>query len=204
MQQPNAGNAPAMQGAPVAPTGADPAGAAGQPMAGEEMATPEEEALLEKAAGAVAKILHGKEKRDQVAKDLMGQGELYQKVSDVAYPMLMGMSQQAKDLGQGMDFWMALGTIAIDELFGIADAAGVPGADDPKQKEAALLDMVVRYGEENQDNPEAVEAAQQAASEMAQSGQIQEAMAMVGGEQNPVAQGVQQGLAAPRPPGVPA
>lgn len=201
-----------MQGAPGAPTGADPAvmAAGQQPGAdqlgpNEEAATPEEEALLQKAADTVTEFLHG-EKRDQVAKDIaQGQGELYERVSDVAYPLLMGMSQSAKDADPGFDFWMALGTIAIEELFAIADAADLPGAQDQEQMEAALLDMVVRHGEENQDNPEAVEAAKQAATEMAQTGQIQETMNAFGGGQTQMAQGVKQGLAggaqAPGAPG---
>ena len=177
--------------------------------------------LMQTLSDGISDYLHGPA-RDHLATAMSSpEGPLEDTVAATAYQTLTEVSKQIAQMDPGMvtiDILLPLATETIDFLIEIADAVGANIPDEQDLRERSLIKMI----EIHLSNPEVAEDPEQRAiaeeylAEMVQDGTYQEAERMVnekikqeGGspeqaeqmamqmlqpKQDPLAQGVQQGL----------
>ena len=176
--------------------------------------------LLAEISDGISDYIHG-EARDHVSTELAQSGEdLADTIAAIAYQIMTQTSEQVAEMSPEMvtfDVLIPLATETIDYLIEMADAVGAPIPNEDDLRGDAFIKMIEVHMAKVGDDPEQLQIAQEMLAEMMESGDIEAAEQYVndriqreGGDpskaqamgeqmlaqprQDPLAQGVQQGL----------
>ncbi len=210
-QQAPAGPVPDPQQRPLPDPGQEP-GPAGEQLGpeGEVAASPQEEAMMERAITAVMEALYQNEKfLGRTQAQLKKADQLDQRMAGIALSLIYKMDAELKKQFQmhaGYEFFAQLATVVIEELMDIAEASGREEVTEPDFHERVLMLMVTEHGKQYEQSPEAKAMAQENMVAMMADGTAEEAAQFVqqrGGpvegppQQTPMAAGIRQGLEQP-------
>lgn len=121
------------------------------PLNADEEPTAEEMDAYEDISAEVIKFING-DNNAAVLAAVSNTPELYQGISQAAFQILLATKQKYEQGGQKVPPAALFGEggaihTAVDELFQMASAAGVPGADDQDQYSAAMMNVMVLAGD---------------------------------------------------------
>lgn len=137
------------------------------PLNADEEPSPEESEAFQRINNRLLEFIHGP-KSDAVVRMMQNSPELYKGVGQAAYQILLSAKQQEEKGGKELPpaaLWGEGAGIhtAVDELFQLAQAAGIPGSQEQDQYSAAMFEVYRLAGEHieqgNDDN--AVKEAQE-------------------------------------------
>ena len=121
------------------------------PISADEEPTPEELDALEDINAEVLKVIYG-DNNDAVMGVIKNANELYQGVGLAAFQILLSTKTKFEAGGQKVPPAALFGEGAaihttVDELFQLAQAAGIPGSDTEEQYTAAMMEVMRLTGD---------------------------------------------------------
>ena len=134
---------------------------------GVEMASEEEQALLQSVMDGIVEVIHGNQS-DKVAELIIGSGEPYEGISMAAHAIILAAHMEAHRQGVDIPSDVFLGENGaaqetVELLWEVATSIGVVSPDDEEQLSAAYLNTIRLIGEAmlELDDPSAVASAQE-------------------------------------------
>jgi len=121
------------------------------PLTANEEPTEEEAMAMQDISAEVIKVIHG-DNNSAVLGVMSNTPELYQGVAQAAFQILLSSKQKYESGGQKVPPAALFGEgaaihTAVDELFQLAQAAGLPGSEEQDQYSAAIMDVMRQAGE---------------------------------------------------------